>query len=312
VVVDQQRRHGGGSGSLARGPRWPRAGALRDDIRVEGGSQPVREFEWQPVREFGPGAEPDVARGVFETILVRDGRPVEWRRHRERLESSCRDLYDARIADDLDRRVAALSSGWRSARLRVVARPVAVGAVAVAAEVAPLDPDRVEAAGAPTLAPVRVHSGFGRHKLVDRDWLERLEVSVPPGTRPLLVTGAAGVLETTRANVFAVRGDAVATPPLDGSILAGVMRAVLLEQARGLGIPVREAPLALEELQAADAFALTGSLRLVEWRVRSTAGPAGAIVAALLEAVERAVGVRLAAARAGGVAPDPVARTDGI
>jgi para-aminobenzoate synthetase/4-amino-4-deoxychorismate lyase len=228
---------------------------------------------------------------VFETVLVRDGRALEWQRHRERLESSCRDLYDAQIEDGLDDRVAGLATGHRSARLRVVASPVAVGAVAIATEVAGLDLERADAAGAATLAPVRVHSGFGRHKLVDRDWLDRVEASVPRGAQPLLLGRAGDVLETTRANVFAVRGDTVTTPPLDGSILPGVMRAVVLEQARGLEVPVREVPLAIAELRRADAFLLTGSLRLVEWRALSAARAAGEIVAALVEAVERSVGV---------------------
>jgi para-aminobenzoate synthetase/4-amino-4-deoxychorismate lyase len=258
------------------------------------------EHDWQPVREFEPDADPDVARGVFETVLVHDGRPVQWRRHRERLESSARELYDAHIEDGLDRRVAALASGRLRARLRVVVRPATAGGVAIAAEVTRLDADRAVVAGGPILAPVRVRSGFGRHKLVDRGWLEQIEASVPRGTRPLLVTPAGGVLETTRANIVAVRRDAVTTPPLDGSILPGVMRAVLLEQAHRLGVPVREEPLGLDELRAADAFALTGSLRLVEWRVRSAAGAAAEIVAALAEAVVRAVGVEFGA-RAGGV-----------
>jgi len=216
---------------------------------------------------------------VFETVLVLDGRPVAWRRHRERLATSCRDLYGAPLEDGLDRRVAALSGGVRRGRLRVVATPVDEGAVIVTAQVAPLRPR----GGAPLLTPVLVPRGYGRHKLVDRGWLERLEASVPAGARPLLVTAAGGVLETTRANVFAVRGGGVQTPPLDGEILPGVIRAVLLEEARRLGLAVHEEPLALAALREADAVVLTGSLRVLEWR--ALRGGGGDVVRGLTDAV---------------------------
>jgi para-aminobenzoate synthetase/4-amino-4-deoxychorismate lyase len=238
--------------------------------------------QW-PIGEFGPAPAADPARGVFETILVIDGRPVEWARHRARLAASVHELYGAALEERLDRRVAALASGRRRARLRVVARPAAAGALAVDAEITALGPER--RGRPPQLAPLRVRAGFGRHKLVDRGWLELLEAAVPPGLHPLLVSGSGDVLETTRANVFAVHGDAVATPPLDGSILPGITRAVLLDEARRLGIDARERALALDELQAADALMLTGSLRLVERSVRRPGGRAEAVVAALADAV---------------------------
>ena len=242
------------------------------------------------MREFRPRAEPEIGRGVFETVLVLDGHPLEWRRHRERLECSCRDLYGARLdAGALDRRVAALATGHRRSRLRVVARPAVDGGLATDAAIASLDA-QLPQAGGPVLAPVRVRAGYGRHKLVDRDWLERLEAFVPGGTRPLLITGTDDVLETTRANLLAIRGDAVWTPPLDGSILPGVVRAVAIEQAHRLGIKVREETLALDELREADVVMLTGSLRLAEWRALHSGGAAEEIAIALALAVRRLPG----------------------
>jgi GMP synthase-like glutamine amidotransferase/branched-subunit amino acid aminotransferase/4-amino-4-deoxychorismate lyase len=261
------------------------------------------EHDFQPLRGFDPRADPDIARGVFETVLVLDGRAVEWHRHRERLAGSCRDLYGARLERGLDRRVADLAAGHRRARLRVVAKPVAGCGVALGAVVTPLDPARAGAAGGPVLAPMRVYSGYGRHKLADRDWLDRLEAAAPAGTRPLLVTGDGRVLETTRANLCAVCGDVVVSPPLDGSILPGVMRAVLLDEARRLGLETREQPLSLGALHAADAFLLTGSLALLESRVLRDGGNAGAIVAALERAVERTVAQERSRSRPRAAAP---------
>jgi len=242
---------------------------------------------WEQIRELAVEPDPDLALGVFETVLVLGGRPVQWRRHRERLESSCRLLYGAGTGAGLDRRVAELAAGHREARLKVVAHPAGRGTVVVAESVAPLRPERTP--GAPIIAPVRVCAGYGRHKLLDRGWLERVEASVPPGRRALLVTAGGAVLETTRANVFALRGGTLTTPPLDGAILPGVTRAMLLEQARECGIVTREERLTLDELEQADAVLLTGSLALVERAGHRPRGTTGEIAAALAAGVARVV-----------------------
>jgi para-aminobenzoate synthetase/4-amino-4-deoxychorismate lyase len=45
------------------------------------------------------------------------------------------------------------------------------------------------------------------------------------------------------------------TPPLDGRILPGIARAVLLERAAASGLPVAEVPLTLADLHQAQAVA---------------------------------------------------------
>ncbi len=52
-------------------------------------------------------------------------------------------------------------------------------------------------------------------------------------------------------NVFVRLGEALVTPPLDGTILAGVTRDSLLTLARERGVPVEERPVALDEVVAA-------------------------------------------------------------
>ena len=235
----------------------------------------MREDAWLPWRTVpqAPAAEPSL--GVFETVLVAGGRPLEWARHAERLGGSCRALYGVAPPGDLGVRVARLAAGAGGrARLRVLARPPAQGGLTVELELTALPPPAGEP---PRLAPVGVPRGFGAHKLVDRAWLERIEAASAPGARALLVDPAGAVLETTRANVFALAGGVLLTPPLDGSILPGVTRAVLLEAARALGVPAREAPVALATLRAADAVLLTGSLRLVEARMLAGGKDAAAL-----------------------------------
>ncbi|MGC3996626.1 MAG: aminotransferase class IV [Anaeromyxobacter sp.] len=60
-------------------------------------------------------------------------------------------------------------------------------------------------------------------------------------------------------NVFARLGDTLVTPPLSGTILAGVTRDSVLQLCRDLGLHAEERPLALEELVRAH-----GEGRLVE------------------------------------------------
>jgi para-aminobenzoate synthetase / 4-amino-4-deoxychorismate lyase len=214
-----------------------------------------------PQIDFAPAPEADVALGVFETLLVVDGRPLEAGRHLERLRASTRVLYGAELATDLEARVAGAAAGHGLARLRI---DVAPPATTPKIELRPFDPALVLAPGDVAVVTVRVRGGAGPHKLIDRGWLARIEAAAGAGARSLLVTRSGALLETTRANVFLLRHGELATPPLDGSILPGVMREVVLEQARRLGIATHETPLTLEDLRAADMVLLSGSLRRLE------------------------------------------------
>lgn len=69
------------------------------------------------------------------------------------------------------------------------------------------------------------------------------------------------VAECTAANIFCVRDQTVATPPLTSGCLEGVTRSVLLEIAPGAGIEVREQTLRLEDLYAADEVFISSTNR---------------------------------------------------
>jgi D-alanine transaminase len=68
------------------------------------------------------------------------------------------------------------------------------------------------------------------------------------------------VTETSHANVMAVIGGAVWTHPVDGHVLPGVTREVVLEIAGSMGIPVKEKPIPVAELSKAQEVFLTGTL----------------------------------------------------
>jgi branched-chain amino acid aminotransferase len=60
------------------------------------------------------------------------------------------------------------------------------------------------------------------------------------------------VTQSGTMNLFAVLGDTVVTPPLDGNVLPGVTRACCLTLLRQWRVSVQERPLAFSELLAAD------------------------------------------------------------
>lgn len=67
------------------------------------------------------------------------------------------------------------------------------------------------------------------------------------------------VAEATSANVFLVRNGKLRTPWLEDSLLAGITRDSMLVLARELGIPVREEPVEVTALLAANEVFLTGT-----------------------------------------------------
>jgi D-alanine transaminase len=84
--------------------------------------------------------------------------------------------------------------------------------------------------------------------------------AVDRGFDDALFVGADGeVREATAANVFAVRGRDLWTPPKSRNILHGVTRTYVLECARKTGIPIREARLTVSELLACDEAFLSST-----------------------------------------------------
>lgn len=119
-------------------------------------------------------------------------------------------------------------------------------------------------------------------------WVEREFVRAAPGGMGSAKTGgnyAAGMLGAERAkargfdqviwldaperrflaeagvmNVFVVIGEEVLTPPLDGTILAGITRSSCMALLQGWGKRVTERPIALAELTAAHASGALGEV----------------------------------------------------
>jgi len=200
-----------------------------------------------------PRRRPDPARGVFETLLVLDGRPVELDAHLARLEASLAELFPSRPAPDLGEVDAA--EGDCAMRIDVAPQD---GRFEVEVSFREIE-QRTEQTALHSLA---VPGGLGGHKWRDRSLLDRAQARL--GGLPLVVDIDGSVLEAARANVFAVRDGALFTPPLDGCILPGVTRRRVLEIAVGAGVATHERVLRHDDLLAAEEVFLTGSVRGIE------------------------------------------------
>ena len=93
--------------------------------------------------------------------------------------------------------------------------------------------------------------------------LTRYERAHEQGLDEVILLNERGeVSECTSANVFLVDADGrVWTPPLSSGCLAGVTRAVLVEETRDLEVAISEKPLVLDDLSSAREVFITSTTR---------------------------------------------------
>jgi para-aminobenzoate synthetase / 4-amino-4-deoxychorismate lyase len=196
---------------------------------------------------------PRQSAGVFTSLLVTAGQTAGLDAHLARLEASTRRLYGKdlplSLPADLEQCLATRPAG----RLRITVRPVG-GPLQARVEVVPLTP----APQAVTLRPAVVPGGFGAHKWQDRRLLAGLARAA--GQQVLLIDADGHVLETDRANVFAVIGGVLRTPPADDRILPGTARQAILDAASADGVPCGTGPLPLADLGAASEVFVTNAV----------------------------------------------------
>ncbi|MGX5669399.1 bifunctional anthranilate synthase component I family protein/class IV aminotransferase [Kocuria rhizophila] len=205
---------------------------------------------------------PDPTLGIFTTMLVREGRPEQLAEHLARLGSSVRACFSRELPGALAEQIVRRAAGVDGPhRLRVTAVPDA-GSLRLEMTHAPLNPPGSAPPVEPwQLRPVVVPGGWGSHKWADRRALDAAPGPWSPVCDPVLVDEDGTVLETGRANVFVVRGGVVTTPPAEGRILPGVMRARVIAALRSAGYEVRERAIALADLAEVSEVFVTNALR---------------------------------------------------
>jgi para-aminobenzoate synthetase/4-amino-4-deoxychorismate lyase len=215
-----------------------------------------------------PWLRPRPAAGVFTSLLVADGDTRGLAGHVARLDASARQLFGkalpAALAGDLAAQLASNPSG----RLRITVQP-AGGPLRALVQVVPLDQPPAEV----NLRPAVIPGGLGAHKWLDRRLVAELarSMALQPSEQLLIEDADGHVLETDRANLFAVIGEMLHTPPADGRLLPGVARDAVLRTARLQGLGVSVTPITRARLQAASEVFVTNAVHGVR-PVRSLTG----------------------------------------
>jgi branched-chain amino acid aminotransferase len=219
--------------------------------------------------------------GVFETLLVVDGKPAFLDRHLERMRAGLALLrIDASPQTrDVPATIAELalrnraSQGQAAVRITVTRGPGTRGLglpppeeqrpamVVSMARTAP-------ASSTPALlliaATVRSEQSVAaRAKTLG--YLDNVlahDEAVRAGADEALMLNSRGRLAcASAANVFVIATDgAVVTPPPSEGALPGIVRAVLVDHGHAAGIAIEERPIATDELVEAAAIVLTNSL----------------------------------------------------
>ncbi len=214
--------------------------------------------------------------GLFETFRTWNGHPALLDRHLERIRRSADELDLPLDDDDLPgvRAVSDLIEANRDSltpgqdvRLRatlsggIATTPPSLSVLWLTAKPLP-PPARISGTVITVSMQVAPDDPLARHKTLNY-WRKRIahaRANQVGSDDVLGVTPDGLICETCRANVFLVEGRRLITPGLDGPLLPGVMRGVVLERAARLGIEVEEGPVPLERISSTDEAFMTNSL----------------------------------------------------
>ena len=202
--------------------------------------------------------------GLYETLKLADGVPVFFEEHLARMRGGLDELgiepptTEAELAKQICRlsQVTGMSTG--ACRLLVTAGP----------------PD-----GSPSLLIQIDHRTFPRRPLevityrgvrvraqlkamtVMQSYLAQRAAKAAGADDAILVDDEGHLFEGATSNMFVVRGGGLVTPPAEGAILPGVLRAKVEQLASASGITVVEALVRVADLRADDGMLLTSSVR---------------------------------------------------
>lgn len=221
--------------------------------------------------------------GLFETLLVQNGKPFRWQKHWERLAhgagfmqiklpltsgeamSSARHLLRENGVDQAILRIN-LSRGIGSRGYS--AKNATLSVFAMTLHEAPRHSE----------VPVRWRLGTSELRVLANDPLARLKstnklVQVLAKTRAeqvgfdeaLLLNSRGEVTEATNGNLFWIEDENVFTTPLDAGILPGITRSLIFEICQDTGVSCTERAVDVQTLKKAQgAFLTLSSLGIVE------------------------------------------------
>jgi branched-chain amino acid aminotransferase len=214
--------------------------------------------------------------GVFETLAVNGGDAL-WRfEHLERMRKAAAELGIAFPEDDIENAIDALthrSRGTHVLRLTLtrgdggrglavgVTKPTLIGTLQ-AFDVAM----RFQPVSVMTSAVRRnLHSPASRLKTLSYidNVLAAREAAAQGFDEALMLNTAGRVACCSIGNVFLEVDGTVMTPSLSEAILPGIMRDVIMRQAKQMGVVVREKQIKTTDIAKADGMFVTNSLRFI-------------------------------------------------
>jgi branched-chain amino acid aminotransferase len=210
--------------------------------------------------------------GLFETLRTRNGQPALLDRHLDRLRRSAETLqiplHPASLPD-----AGAVADLLRESRMRGEARLriTATGGVSASAgstvwmRCDPLSPDPTTTGAVlvPAPWPIVYDDPLARHKSLNY-WSRRLafeDARRRGADEALFSTPDGRIWEGSRTNLCLIRDETLWTPGLEGPIVPGIMRGLVLERATSLGLAIREGDLSGHDLDEAEEVFLTNAVR---------------------------------------------------
>lgn len=222
--------------------------------------------------------------GLFETLLIRDGRPCQWCRHWRRLTAGCLRLglpvpaeitlveETSGVLRDIKTGVLKIlvtrGDGGRGYRPASAQRPRRILSLHPSPSYPP-EWSRLGVAVRTCRTPASLNPAIAGLKHLNRldNVLARSEWSDPQVAEGLMEDPEGGIVGGTMTNLFLWDGAGLLTPKVDRCGVAGTVRDLAMAIAAQRGIPCAEARLRRVDLLAARGLFLTNSL-LGVWPVR--------------------------------------------
>ena len=202
--------------------------------------------------------------GLYETLKLVGGVPVFFAEHVARLDLGLEEL-------GLERPCSSAEMAAQICRLSTAA-DVPDGACRVLVTAGPpqgkpsllIQTDRRQFPARPlrviSYPGVRVRARL-KAMTVMQSYLAQRAATAAGADDAILIDDEGRIVEGATSNMFLVRGGGLVTPPAEGAILPGVLRAKVEELAGAHGIPVVEAFARVADLRPDDGMLLTSSVR---------------------------------------------------
>jgi branched-chain amino acid aminotransferase len=215
---------------------------------------------------------------VYETLRTYNGKPFLFSRHFARLEHSAQGIYLGlpwSKAETFAQIQRTLLPGPCRIRLMVtrgtggltpdIETCDAPSAIIIATRLVPLPESIYEDGVHVTVSSVRRSVRFADIKTgsLIHQVLALREAKTSNAFEAILLTSNDELSDGITSNVYLVRDGALLTPSHAAGIVEGITRGVVLELARGIGIPVIEGVFGLSEIETAEEMFLTSTTREV-------------------------------------------------